>query len=157
MEKATDPCEFILELNLVNYIISPGKGLACVLGKRKNLEKIHLDMCVGVRDWDTIGLAKNTSNLRAISLRVPSDFSLPLLMNSSLRLNRWESWLRTVQCLNLSGPLSDYTKWNPQFNSDVLNSGTRFRPCVFLQWRWDGSSLFSSKSWNPRACQMSRN
>jgi len=44
-----DPCEFILELNLVNYIISPGNGLACVLGKRKNLEKIHLDMYVGVR------------------------------------------------------------------------------------------------------------
>jgi F-box/leucine-rich repeat protein 2/20 len=49
MEKAMDPCEFILELNLVNYIISPGNGLACVLGKRKNLEKIHLDMYVGVR------------------------------------------------------------------------------------------------------------
>ena len=88
MEKATDPCEFILELNLVNYIISPGKGLACVLGKRKNLEKIHLDMCVGVRDCDTVGLEKISSNLRAISLRVPSDFFLPYLMNSSLRLNR---------------------------------------------------------------------
>ena len=45
-----DPWEFILELNLVNYIISPRKGLACVLGKRKNLEKIHLDIRVGVRD-----------------------------------------------------------------------------------------------------------
>jgi F-box/leucine-rich repeat protein 2/20 len=90
-EKQWMPCEFILELSLVNYLISPGKWLACVLGKRKNLEKIHLDMCVGVRDCDTVGLEKISSNLRAISLRVPSDFFLPYLMNSSLRLNRWES------------------------------------------------------------------
>jgi F-box/leucine-rich repeat protein 2/20 len=57
-----------------------------MLGKCKNLEKIHLDMCVGVRDCDIIGLAKKSSNLRSISLRVPSDFSLPLLMNNPLRL-----------------------------------------------------------------------
>ncbi|KAJ6866360.1 hypothetical protein NC652_037805 [Populus alba x Populus x berolinensis] len=38
----------MLELSLVNCIISPGRGLACMLGKCKNLEKIHLDMCVGM-------------------------------------------------------------------------------------------------------------
>ncbi|CAI0403869.1 unnamed protein product [Linum tenue] len=71
---------------LVSCIISPGRGLACVLGKCKNLEKIHLDMCVGVRDSDIITLAKNSSNLHSLSLRVPSDFSLPLLMGNPLRL-----------------------------------------------------------------------
>lgn len=85
-QKQCIPCENMLELSLVNCIISPGRGLACVLGKCKNLEKIHLDMCVGVRDSDIIGLAQRSSNLRFISLRVPSDFSLPLLMNNALRL-----------------------------------------------------------------------
>lgn len=85
-QKQLVPCESMLELSLVNCIISPGRGLACVLGKCKNLKKIHLDMCVGVRDCDIIGLAQKSHNLRSISLRVPSDFSLPLLMNNPLRL-----------------------------------------------------------------------
>ncbi|KAJ4718569.1 F-box/LRR-repeat protein 14-like [Melia azedarach] len=80
------PCENMKEISLINCIISPGRGLACVLGKCKNLEKIHLDMCVGVRDSDIIKLAQKSSKLRSISLRVPSDFSLPLLMNNPLRL-----------------------------------------------------------------------
>uniref|UniRef100_A0A5B7B8G1 Putative F-box family protein n=1 Tax=Davidia involucrata TaxID=16924 RepID=A0A5B7B8G1_DAVIN len=80
------PCESMLELCLVNCIISPGRGLACILGKCKNLEKIHLDICVGLRDCDIICLAQKSSNLRSISLRVPSDFSLPVLVNNPLRL-----------------------------------------------------------------------
>ncbi|CAN0878487.1 F-box/LRR-repeat protein 14 [Linum grandiflorum] len=86
-QKQTVPCESMLELSLVNCIISPGRGLACVLGKCKNLEKIHLDMCVGVRDSDIVNLAKESgTHLRSLSLRVPSDFSLPLLMGNPLRL-----------------------------------------------------------------------
>ncbi|KAK8510466.1 hypothetical protein V6N12_055313 [Hibiscus sabdariffa] len=50
-------------------------------GKCRNLEKIHLDMCVGVRDSDNISLAQKSSNHWSISLRVPSDFSLPIKMN----------------------------------------------------------------------------
>lgn len=80
------PCENMLELSLVNSIISPGRGLACVLGRCRNLEKIHLDMCLGVRDSDLVNLSQESCNLRALSLRVPSDYSLPLLMNNSLRL-----------------------------------------------------------------------
>ncbi|KAK6120498.1 hypothetical protein DH2020_045756 [Rehmannia glutinosa] len=90
-QKQYIPCDSMLELKLVNGIISPGRGLACVLGKCKNLEKVHLDMCVGVKDSDIINLARKSSNLRSISLRVPSDFSLPLLMNNPIRL--------TDQCL----------------------------------------------------------
>ena len=74
-QKQLVPCESLLELSLVTCIISPGRGLACVLGKCKKLEKIHLDMCVGVRDCGIIGLAQKSRNLRSISLRVPSDFS----------------------------------------------------------------------------------
>ncbi|XP_022153907.1 F-box/LRR-repeat protein 14 isoform X1 [Momordica charantia] len=85
-QKQWIPCDDMLELSLVNCIISPGKGLACVLGKCKNLQKVHLDMCVGVRDCDIISLARESHNLRSISLRVPSDFSLPLLANNTLRL-----------------------------------------------------------------------
>ncbi|KAI5660442.1 hypothetical protein M9H77_29235 [Catharanthus roseus] len=85
-QKQWIPCDDMVELSLVNCIISPGRGLACVLGKCKNLEKIHLDMCVGLRDSDILCLAQKSTNLRSISLRVPSDFSLPLLMNNPLRL-----------------------------------------------------------------------
>lgn len=80
------PCENMVELSLTNCIISPGRGLACVLAKCHNLEKIHLDMCVGLRDRDIITLAKKSTNLRSISFRLPSDFSLPLLMTDPLRL-----------------------------------------------------------------------
>lgn len=85
-QKQLVPCENMVELSLSNCIISPGRGLACVLGKCKNLEKIHLDMCFGLRDSDMINLAQSSSKLRSISLRVPSDFSLPLLMNKPLSL-----------------------------------------------------------------------
>lgn len=90
-QKQWVPCENMQELSLVNCIISPGRGLACVLGKCKNLEKIHLDMCVGVRDCDIIGLAQKSRNLRSLSFRVPSDFSLPIFLDNPLRL--------TDQCL----------------------------------------------------------
>nr|XP_043606175.1 F-box/LRR-repeat protein 14 [Erigeron canadensis]XP_043606176.1 F-box/LRR-repeat protein 14 [Erigeron canadensis] len=80
------PCENMVELSLINCMISPGRGLACLLDKCKNLEKIHLDMCIGARDCDIIGMAQSSRNLRSISIRVPSDFSLPLLMEHPLRL-----------------------------------------------------------------------
>ncbi|KAE8718092.1 F-box/LRR-repeat protein 14 [Hibiscus syriacus] len=51
------------ELSLVNCIISPGRGLACVLGKFRNLEKIRLDMRVGVRNSDI--------SLKVIALNCP--------------------------------------------------------------------------------------
>ncbi|GAU27841.1 hypothetical protein TSUD_114210 [Trifolium subterraneum] len=85
-QKQQVPCENMVELTLVNCIISPGRGLACVLGKCKNLEKVHLDMCVGVRDFDIISLSQRSSDLRSVSFRVPSDFSLPSLVNNPLRL-----------------------------------------------------------------------
>lgn len=85
-QKQCIPCENMLELCLVNCIISPGRGLACVLGKCKNLEKIHLDMCIGARDSDLMCLAQKSRNLRYISLRVSSDFTLHLLGNNTVRL-----------------------------------------------------------------------
>lgn len=85
-QKQCFACENMMELSLVNCIISPGRGLSCVLGKCKNLEKIHLDMCVGVRDCDIICLSQRSSNLKSISFRVPTDFSLPSLVNNPLRL-----------------------------------------------------------------------
>ncbi|KAK7270637.1 hypothetical protein RJT34_25943 [Clitoria ternatea] len=86
-QKQHVPCENMLELSLVNCIISPpGRGLACVLRKCKNLERIHLDMCVGVRDFDIVCLSQRSSELRSVSFRVPFDFSLPSLVNNPLRL-----------------------------------------------------------------------
>lgn len=85
-QKQLVPCENMYELSLVNCIIRPGRGLACVLDKCKNLEKIHLDMCVGLRDNDIVGLAQSSRGLRSISLRVPSDFSVPLLISNRLIL-----------------------------------------------------------------------
>ncbi|KAL5698440.1 RING-type E3 ubiquitin transferase [Ranunculus cassubicifolius] len=82
------PCDSMEELSLVNCLISPERGLSCVFSKCKSLKKLHLDMCVGVRDCDIMKLSENSSNLKSISLRVPSDYALPLprLINDSLRL-----------------------------------------------------------------------
>ncbi|XP_010532102.1 PREDICTED: F-box/LRR-repeat protein 14 isoform X2 [Tarenaya hassleriana] len=86
-QKQLVPCENLVELSLANCIINPGRGLACILSRCKNLEKLHLDMCVGVRDSDIVGLVQRAKHhLRSISLRVPSDFTLPLLNNITLRL-----------------------------------------------------------------------
>ncbi|KAK9923018.1 hypothetical protein M0R45_031453 [Rubus argutus] len=135
-QKQWVPCENMVELSLVNCIISPGRGLACVLGKCKNLEKIHLDMCVGVRDCDIIGLAQNSKNLRSIYLRIPSDFSLPLLMNNPLRLtdeclNALSSNCSMLESVRISYSDGEfpplfliYIKWNHYFDSEVPCAGT---------------------------------
>lgn len=79
-------CEALEDLSLVNCLISPGRGLACVLGKCQALQNLHLDMCVGVRDNDLISLAQQCPKLKSLSVRVPSDFSVPILMSNPLRL-----------------------------------------------------------------------
>ncbi|XAR50500.1 hypothetical protein NMG60_11004843 [Bertholletia excelsa] len=121
-QKLCVPCESMQELSLVNCIISPGRGLACVLGKCKNLEKIHLDMCVGVRDCDIIGLAQKSSNLRSISLRVPSDFSLPLLINNPLRLTDESLKAVAQNCSHLESVRLSFSDGEfPSFSSFTLN------------------------------------
>ncbi|KAB1218762.1 F-box/LRR-repeat protein 14 [Morella rubra] len=121
-QKQVYPCENMLELSLVNCIISPGRGLACVLGKCKNLEKIHLDMCVGVRDCDIIVLAQRARNLRFISLRVPSDFSLPLLMNNPLRLTDESLKAVALNCSMLESVRISFSDGEfPSFSSFTLN------------------------------------
>ncbi|KAJ7962791.1 F-box/LRR-repeat protein 14 [Quillaja saponaria] len=121
-QKQLVPCENMLELSLVNCIISPGRGLACVLGKCKNLEKIHLDMCVGVRDHDIIALSERSSNLRSISLRVPSDFSLPLLMNNPLRLTDESLKAIAQNCSTLESVRISFSDGEfPSFSSFTLN------------------------------------
>lgn len=101
-QKQWIPCDNMVELSLVNCIISPGRGLACVLGKCKNLEKVHFDMCVGLRDSDIACLARNSRNLRSLCLRVPSDFSLPLLVNNPLRLTDESLKALAENCLQLN-------------------------------------------------------
>lgn len=121
-QKQLVPCESMSELSLVNCIISPGRGLACVLGKCKNLEKIHLDMCVGVRDCDIIGLAQKSRNLLSISLRVPSDFSLPLLLNNPLRLTDESLKAVAENCPMLESVRISFSDGEfPSFSSFTLN------------------------------------
>ncbi|KAL5576081.1 hypothetical protein UlMin_017780 [Ulmus minor] len=121
-QKQRVPCENIQELSLVNCIISPGRGLACVLGKCKNLEKIHLDMCVGVRDFDIIGLAQKSKNLRSISLRVPSDFSLPIFLNNPLRLTDGSLKALAQNCSMLESVKISYSDGEfPSFSSFTLD------------------------------------
>ncbi|KAJ4957850.1 hypothetical protein NE237_024961 [Protea cynaroides] len=94
-------CENMEELSLVNCLINPGKGLSCVLDKCKALLKLHLDMCIGVRDCDIVSLAQKSNNLRSLSLRIPSDFSIPLLMNNPLRLTDESLKAVALNCLML--------------------------------------------------------
>lgn len=121
-EKQWVPCDNMVELSLVNCIISPGRGLACVMGKCKNLERIHLDMCVGVRDCDIIGLAQKSRNLRSISLRVPSDFSLALPLNNPLRLTDESLKALAQNCLMLESVRISYPNGEfPSFSSFTLD------------------------------------
>ncbi|KAF3450933.1 hypothetical protein FNV43_RR07022 [Rhamnella rubrinervis] len=115
------PCDNLVELNLVNCIISPGRGLACVIGKCKNLQKIHLDMCVGVRDCDIIGLAQKSRNLRSISLRVPSDYPL-LLLNNPLKLTDESLKALAQNCSMLESVRISYPDGEfPSFSSFTLD------------------------------------
>ncbi|PON51643.1 LRR domain containing protein [Parasponia andersonii] len=121
-QKQWVPCENLQELSLVNCIISPGRGLACVLEKCKNLDKIHLDMCVGVRDSDIIGLAQKSRNLRSLSLRVPSDFSLPLFMNNPLGLTDESLKALAQNCSMLESIKISYSDGEfPSFSSFTLD------------------------------------
>lgn len=79
-------CDELKELSLMNCIIAPGRGLSCLLGKCGALEKLHLDMCIGLMDSDMIALSQKSSNLKRVSLRLPSQFLAPVLANSPLRL-----------------------------------------------------------------------
>ncbi|OWM81858.1 F-box/LRR-repeat protein 14 [Punica granatum] len=116
------PCESLLELSLVNCVINPGRGLATVLGKCRNLEKVHLDMCFGVRDSDIIGLACVSSKLRSLSLRVPSDYSLPLLMNNPLRLTDESLKAVAENCQLLEEVRISFSDGEfPSFSSFTLN------------------------------------
>ncbi|GAB2269352.1 hypothetical protein Dimus_004272 [Dionaea muscipula] len=69
------PCDSMLDLSLVNCIISPGRGLSCLLDKCKNLENIHLEECHGLRDSHIVSLAEKSTGLRSISLCAPSAFA----------------------------------------------------------------------------------
>lgn len=82
------PCDSLEEISLVNCLISPERGLSCVFGKCKALKKLYLDMCIGIRDCDIVRLAESSNDLKYISLRVPSVYSLPVprLINDSLIL-----------------------------------------------------------------------
>ncbi|KAL6952144.1 F-box/LRR-repeat protein 14 [Sarracenia purpurea var. burkii] len=121
-QKQWVPCENMQELSLVNCIISPGRGLACVLDQCKKLEKIHLDMCVGVRDCDIIGLARRSSDLRGISLRSPSDFWGPLSVNTPSRLTDESLKALAQNCSQLESVRLSFTEGEvPSFASFTLN------------------------------------
>ncbi|GLU22008.1 hypothetical protein SLE2022_381110 [Rubroshorea leprosula] len=144
-QKQWIPCESMQELSLVNCIISPGRGLACVLGQCQNLEKIHLDMCVGVRDADIICLAQKSRNLRSISLRLPSDFSLPLLMNNPLRLTDESLKAIAENCALLETIKISFSDGEfPSFSSFTLNGIlTMIQKCPVRELSLDHVNVFN--------------
>ncbi|KAG1363250.1 F-box/LRR-repeat protein 14 [Cocos nucifera] len=79
-------CEEMKEISLINCIMTPSRGLSYLLGKCQALEKLLLDMCIGLKDSDMMALSQQSSNLRSISLRLPSQFLAPVLANTPLRL-----------------------------------------------------------------------
>ncbi|KAL0876152.1 hypothetical protein Bca101_025857 [Brassica carinata] len=88
-------CDNLVELSLVNCVVAPGRGPACVLRECKSLEKLRLDMCIGVSDSDIKTLVEKAKHLRSISLRVPSDFTLPLL-NSNVAVGLTDESLSDI-------------------------------------------------------------
>ncbi|KAH7688438.1 Leucine rich repeat proteins some proteins containing F-box protein [Dioscorea alata] len=75
-------CDKLKELSLMNCIIASGRGLSFVLGKCRSLERLHLDMCIGVKDADMAALSQCSKNLKCLSLHLPSQFFAPVLVNS---------------------------------------------------------------------------
>lgn len=73
------PCDVLEELRLVNCIFAQGV-LSSVLGSCRRLKKLSMDRCYGLRDSHMISMALNSSNLRSISLRLPSHFVYPSQM-----------------------------------------------------------------------------
>lgn len=146
-QKQWIPCDSMLELSLVNCIITPGRGLACVLGKCKNLEKIHLDMCVGLRDSDIFSLAQKSRNLRSISIRVPSEFSLPLLMNNNpLRLSNVSLKALAENCSQLEFVRLSFSDGDfpPSFSSFTLDGILMFtRKCPIRELALDHVYFFN--------------
>ncbi|KAF6147630.1 hypothetical protein GIB67_031621 [Kingdonia uniflora] len=121
-QKQLVPCDGMEELSLVNSLISPGRGLYCVLSKCKSLQKLHLDMCIGVRDCDIMSLSQISTNLKSISLRVPSDFSLPLLMNNPLRLTDESLTTLARNCSKLESIKISFSDGEfPSFSSFTLS------------------------------------
>ncbi|KAH7366349.1 hypothetical protein KP509_18G074400 [Ceratopteris richardii] len=80
-------CEMLEELKLINCLINPNRGLGCILPKCKHLVRLHLDMCMGLRDRDLVHLAMSSTGLKYLSLRCPSDFSLSVPANYSPQLS----------------------------------------------------------------------
>uniref|UniRef100_A0A1D1ZGE1 F-box/LRR-repeat protein 14 n=1 Tax=Anthurium amnicola TaxID=1678845 RepID=A0A1D1ZGE1_9ARAE len=74
-------CDSLEELRLVNCAFPYRVGLSCVLGSCKMLEKLCLDRCCGLMDRDMIALALGSSNLRCLSLYLPSHFDAPGMMS----------------------------------------------------------------------------
>ncbi|KAL9670123.1 hypothetical protein QQ045_007674 [Rhodiola kirilowii] len=69
-------CDNLLELSLVNCRMSPGIEQSYALPVCPKLEKIHLDMCMGVKDSDIVSMAHSSKNLLSLSLRVPKTFDM---------------------------------------------------------------------------------
>ncbi|KAF3772732.1 F-box/LRR-repeat protein 14 [Nymphaea thermarum] len=121
-QRLSVPCESMVELSLVNCLITPGGGLACVLGKCRALERLQLDMCVGIRDSDLMNLARESVNLRSISLRVPSDFSLPISMADPSRLTDESLKAIANNCSKLETFKISFSDGEfPSFSSFTLN------------------------------------
>ncbi|CAL9181618.1 F-box/LRR-repeat protein 14-like [Musa acuminata AAA Group] len=74
------------ELRLVNCSVAPGRGLSCLLGGCEALERLRLDMCVGVKDTDMVALAGKSKNLRSISIGLHPQYMAPVLLSNPLRL-----------------------------------------------------------------------
>ncbi|XP_010244920.1 PREDICTED: F-box/LRR-repeat protein 14-like [Nelumbo nucifera] len=64
-------CENMVELSLTYCIVHPGRGLSCLLGRCRALEKLDLQICLGVGDSDIVSLAQKSNNLRSITLHLP--------------------------------------------------------------------------------------
>lgn len=114
-------CEALQELTLVNCLISPNPGLGCVLPKCRYLVSLHLDMCMGLRDCDLVGLAMSSTGLRFLSLRCPSDFSLAVPANYSPHLTDESLKAIAKYCLVLE-----------EVSISFADGGYPFMPCFSL-------------------------
>ncbi|XP_020578556.1 F-box/LRR-repeat protein 14 [Phalaenopsis equestris] len=86
LDQESVSCDELRELSLTNCIVAPGHGLSFLLRKCAALEKLLLNMCIGVMHSDFVALSKKSSNLRALTVRLPLRLHGSILENNHLPL-----------------------------------------------------------------------
>ncbi|KAH0459105.1 hypothetical protein IEQ34_011919 [Dendrobium chrysotoxum] len=105
-------CDELKELSLTNCIVAPGHGLSFILGRCDALEKLLLDMCLGVTHSDIVALSRKSSNLRSLAMHLPLEFPGNRFENSLWELQDDSLRALAAGCPMLNTLELSYSDWD---------------------------------------------